>query len=235
MSRLAIVIIGDEILSGKFAEENAAYAIPLLRQAGATVGRVCVIPDQIDVIADEVARCSSAFDWVITSGGVGPTHDDITYVGVAAAFGLPVVRNAEVAALFEAHGVPMTGAAGRMADLPAGSIVERVEAGGEPIVRTQNVLILPGVPRLFQRKLQALLPRFAGPPLHVARVLTHEHEAHFATALTAIAAASPAVAIGSYPRFEDGAYHTILTLESLDADELARVTDQVRALFAPAS
>src|SRR6266849_2224478 len=117
-----IILVGNEFLSGKIVDANAAYLCRELRELGVDVRRISVIPDEVAVIADEVRLFSRDFDLVFTSGGVGPTHDDVTIEGVARALGVAVVRHPALQALIERyyHGAP-TEAALRMAEVPEGA------------------------------------------------------------------------------------------------------------------
>ena len=126
----AILLIGDELLSGKVEDENARYLVHELRRAGVTVGRIEVVPDQLDVIAESVRRLSAGFEWVFSSGGVGPTHDDVTLAAVAAAFERPIARNAELEALMRrTWGEGLHQRDLRMADIPVGARLEHGPRG----------------------------------------------------------------------------------------------------------
>jgi FAD synthetase len=216
MPTAAVVIIGNEILTGKFADDNGPFAIRRFRELGCELVRLTVVRDDLDEIADEVRRCSACADLVVTSGGVGPTHDDITLEGVARAFGEPLELRHELVALIDRYGLPRDEATLRMARVPVSAHLEVDAALSFPVVQVHNVYVLPGIPRLFQMKLDALAPRFAGPELHTARVFVTEHETAIAGRLTAVAAAHPQVAIGSYPRFGEGPFRVIVTLEARD-------------------
>jgi molybdenum cofactor synthesis domain-containing protein len=220
MPSCALVVIGNEILSGKFADENGPVVIARARALGADLVRVSYIPDEVAVIAEEVRRLSAAVDVVVTSGGVGPTHDDVTLEAVAAAFGLPLELHPELMALFERFGLPDNEGTRRMAWVPEGSTLLVAGERSVPVVRVRNVFVLPGVPRLFRLKFEALEEYFRGDAVHTARLYTTEAEWNIAAQLTAVAQAHPNVAIGSYPRFDDGLFHVIVTLESRDAAAL---------------
>src|SRR5438034_1268018 len=146
-----IILIGNEILSGKIADVNAAYLCRELRQLGVDVRRISVVPDEVELIAREVVAQSRDFDVVFTSGGVGPTHDDVTIEGVARAMGVPVVRHPELVALLERYyRDKVTDAALRMAEIPEGA--ELITGNGLrfPNVAMRNVYVLPGVPEIFR-------------------------------------------------------------------------------------
>lgn len=227
-----IVIIGDEILSGKFTDENARFLIGALAGLGVTLGRVSFIPDDLDDIADTVRRFSARFDWVFTSGGVGPTHDDMTMTGIARAFDTRVVQHPLLEqGLRDYWGPSMPAANLRLARVPEGADLVQGTDGRWPVVCYRNVYILPGVPALFRRKFLDIQERFRCTPALVARVYASEDEGHLAPHLDAVVAAFPGVKIGSYPRFEETAFRVILTLESRDAAMLEAATEHLATVL----
>lgn len=219
---VSVLVIGDEILTGNFRDENTPWLIDRCRLAGLDLRRIVVLPDLVDVIAAEVATCSAACDWVFTTGGVGPTHDDVTMEGIAAAFGLPMERRAELAALLrQKMGEQANEDALRMADLPHGS---ELWWDGEiffPQVVTRNVVIFPGVPALMRMKFEAVAHRFGGVPAHSTRLTTTQPEPLIAACLRQAQQQWPTVHIGSYPRYEQRPWTVIVILESRDAPALA--------------
>lgn len=216
MPTASVVIIGNEILTGKFADENGPFLIHRLRALGCDLQRLVTIPDDPRRIGREVLECASTHDHVITTGGVGPTHDDVTLEAIAAAFGVPLVMEAALVALMDRYGIERDPATLRMAQVPAGTELVAQEATGYPVLRFRNVWILPGVPKLVQLKFEGIAHHFAGPEVHTARLYVPEHETTIARELTAIVARHPAVDVGSYPRFGEGEVRVILTLESRD-------------------
>ena len=164
----AIILIGNELLSGKIADRNAAYLTGRLHKMGVRVARILVIPDVLDTIAAEVRHHAGQYDHVFTSGGVGPTHDDITIEGVSAAFGVEVARDPLLTEILERHFQDrLTDAHLRMANVPSGA---HLLHGGEitwPVVCFQNVYILPGVPEIFRAKFESIADRFRYKPMHV--------------------------------------------------------------------
>lgn len=226
MPTAAVVIIGNEILSGKFADENGPYLITRLRALGVDLHRLVVIPDTMDAIATEVREASRRHDHVFTTGGVGPTHDDITMPAVAAAFDLPLVRHPELLAiLVRKLGADAPPAALRMAEVPEGSALWWDEGVRFPLVVTRNVAIFPGVPALLKLKFEAAAWRWAGTPVSQRRLWTFRDEPAIADVLTEATTRWPAVAIGSYPRFELDPPQVLVTLESrveADLDACAR-------------
>ncbi len=219
----AIVVIGNEILSGKITDSNSGYLARALRKAGVALERIYVIPDEIAVIAESVAGAARTYDLVFTSGGIGPTHDDLTIQGIARAFGLPVVEDTTLRQAIErvAGGKPSP-AMLRMALIPAGA--ELVGGDGDffPTVRVRNVYVLPGVPEIFERKVERLGERFRGSPFHLRQVYVRVYETVIAEHLDATLAAFPALLLGSYPKLSHPEYRVRLTLESKDAAYLER-------------
>jgi molybdenum cofactor synthesis domain-containing protein len=223
-----IVVIGDEILSGKFADENAAFLIGELRSLGVDLRRISVIPDDLDDIADTVVRFSGKFTHVFTSGGVGPTHDDVTMAGIARGFGTRVVQAPELEAKVRAYwGEKLAPANLRLASVPEGAELVYGDAVW-PVVSYKNVYILPGVPALFRRKFLEIRERFRATPVVVARVYAGAEEGVLAPHLDAVVATFPGVKIGSYPRFEEKDFRVLLTLESEDGSQVRAAVASLR-------
>jgi molybdenum cofactor synthesis domain-containing protein len=220
MSQTAgIVIIGDEILSGKFADENAQFLIGELRSLGVALRRIAVIPDVVGDIAATVRVFSQRFDYVFTSGGVGPTHDDLTMEGIAQGFATKVTIHPELAAAIRGFFGPELGEKNlRLAEIPdGGELVGRDDELKWPVVRYRNVYILPGVPALFKRKFQAIKHMFTDEPWTLERVYCNADEGTLAPHMDEVVAAHPAVSVGSYPRFGETDYRVLVTIESKDA------------------
>ena len=222
MATAGIVIIGDEILSGKFADENAAFLIGELRALGVDLRRVTFIPDEIDDIASTVTSFASKFDLVFTSGGVGPTHDDLTIEGIAKGFGTRVVREPELERRVRAYwGAKLAEPNLRLADVPEGCELVYGKDQVWPVVAYRNVFILPGVPALFKRKFIDIRDRFRAEPVTVARVYINADEGEIADDLHAVVAAFPSVKIGSYPRFAETDFRVLITLEGKRGADVA--------------
>jgi molybdenum cofactor synthesis domain-containing protein len=221
-----VVIIGDEILSGKFVEENAAFLIGALHDLGVELRRITVIPDALDDIAEVVPDFARRFDHVFTSGGVGPTHDDLTMAGIARGFGVDVVRAPELEAKVRAYwGERLAEANLRLADVPRGAELAYGRDQIWPVVAFRNVYILPGVPALFRRKFLDISDRFRSEPAWLARVYVMADEGELAPHLDAVVAAHAAVKLGSYPRFGESEFRVIITFEARDAAAVAAAQD----------
>ena len=229
-----IVIIGNEVLSGKVRDANTPFLLKRLRQLGVRCAGVEVVPDEPEVIAAAVRVAATNADWVFTSGGVGPTHDDVTMQSIALAFDVPVEENPDMAAFLRSH--PTRGAQPerlRMAQLPQGASVDL--SGRFPQVRMRNVWIFPGVPRLLQNKFERVATQLGGVPMHCSGVYSSLSESELARRLEAIVAAHPTVEVGSYPQWLDSGYRVLLTLESLDPSSLASARRDLVDSLGPAS
>jgi molybdenum cofactor synthesis domain-containing protein len=214
----AIVVIGNEILTGKSRDLNANFLIGELYELGVALRRIIVIPDEVDQIRDSVRECARSFDYVFTSGGVGPTHDDVTIEGVARALNRPVVRDPGLAAMLKAYfGDRADEARMRMADMPEGSELIRVGDLKWPVLAAGNVYVLPGVPELFRSKFEAIRERFRAEPYCVATIYTRQDEFDIAPILASLVAKYTSVEVGSYPTFTRPDYRVKITLESNDA------------------
>jgi molybdenum cofactor synthesis domain-containing protein len=212
-----IVIIGNEILSGKVTDTNSPFLARELRKLGVTVQRMTTIPDDVEVIAATVRFFSDTFEIVFTSGGVGPTHDDVTMEGVARGFGRKVIRHPELdKRLREYLGKNANEARMRMADVPDGAELIVDARLGFPTIKCENVYILPGIPEILEQKFAALAERFTASPYHLRVVFTRDGEGSIAEHLNATLAKFPELLLGSYPKLGDPEYAVKLTLESKD-------------------
>ena len=226
MPSAGILIIGNEILSGKVADANSPFFCRELRTLGVDVERILTIPDELPVIAAEVKAMSDAYDFVFTSGGIGPTHDDLTIEGVAAAFDVPVERSESIAErLRRATGGEPNETLLRMARVPSGANL--LDAGDYwfPLVVMKNVYVFPGIPELLRKKFEATRERFRGVPFVLKRVYVRRSESDIAESLNAVLHDYPELLLGSYPRIGEGSFHVLLTLESRDAGYLQRALD----------
>ena len=221
-------MIGNEILSGKVFDTNSPYLCRELRALGVDVERIVTIPDAIDVIADHVRIMSEGFDFVLTSGGIGPTHDDLTVEGVAAAFGRPLEESESILErLRRAVGGEPNASQKKMAQIPAGSTL--LDAGDLwfPLVVVGNVYIFPGIPELLRKKFESARERFRGVPFVLKRVYVRSMESEIAEDLHALLRQFPNLLLGSYPRIQEEAFRVLLTLESRDAGYVQQALDSL--------
>lgn len=227
----AAVIIGNEVLSAKVTEQNGAHLITRLRQRGIPLRTLMVVPDEIDVIVQAISRARELAQWVITSGGIGPTHDDVTVRAVSLALGRKVVRVPELAAEVVRHyGENVPPEALRLADAPDGAELLTREGAWYPVLACDGVFMLPGVPQLFKLQLETVLARLPGSPLALKCLYLKLGEPDLAAALDQVALAMPEVTIGSYPQFDADLDHRVKV--TIEAKELALVEAAAEQLLA---
>jgi molybdenum cofactor synthesis domain-containing protein len=226
----AALVVGNELLSGKVQDENVLALARTLRLLGVRLSRVVMVLDDVEVIAREVRELAAQHDILFTSGGVGPTHDDVTIEGVARAFGVPVVKNERMERMLRAHyRERCTDGHLRMALVPEGADLATSDAITWPAVIVRNVWLLPGVPEIFRVKLSLVRERFGGGIPFVSRaVYTKMDEGDLKALLDRVVAAHPNVEVGSYPKWADPSYRTKLTFDGLDRDA---VESAVRAFL----
>ncbi|MFP4431536.1 MAG: competence/damage-inducible protein A [Spirochaetaceae bacterium] len=226
---LSLLVIGDEILTGRVVEENLSYMIRHFSAAGYAPEEARIIRDRVEEIASAVSALAERYDYLVTTGGVGPTHDDVTYEGVAAAFGLPLERNPDmVRFLGRRHGGTLEPGVERMALLPEGAQVIENPENRWPVVRVRNCFILPGLPGALKEKVHrvvALLPQREA--LIHANVYLTADEASVALWLSALQKAEPSVLIGSYPIVRDRRYLTKVSITGSSAAEVKALQERV--------
>ncbi|MBI4851251.1 MAG: competence/damage-inducible protein A [Acidobacteria bacterium] len=228
----AILIIGDEILSGKTEEKNAKFLISELRDLGVSLRLITVVPDDIDQIGTTLSDLSKRFTYVFTSGGVGPTHDDVTLLGVCKAFNTKMHRHPEIElALRNYFGDKLQETHLRMAEVPQGSIFIKVAELRWPILSYQNVYIFPGVPEFFKQKFTAIKERFRASEFYLKLIFTKQDEFDIADHLTQVAKDYAQVSIGSYPVFDREDYKVKVTIESKDSQATESAFNMLISLF----
>ena len=213
-----IVIIGNEVLSGKTQDINSYFLCTELRQLGVEVQKITTIQDEIELIGSEVAEFSRRFDFVFTSGGVGPTHDDVTIDGIAHGFGLKVVRHPDIERRMRQRlGGDVNEARLRMANVPDGATLLATEALFAPVVNIHNVYIFPGIPKILQERFHAIKERFRESPYFLKNVYVRYGEGIIAAMLNDLLVKYPQIMLGSYPVLDLPDYKVKVTLESKDA------------------
>ncbi len=230
----AVLIIGNEILSGRTQDVNLAYLGSQLNAVGIRLREARVVADEEDEIVRAVNECRARYDYVFTTGGIGPTHDDITAACVAKAFGLPLVRNPEAVAVLERHYPPgqLNEARLRMASTPLGATLIANPVSAAPGFQIDNVFVMAGVPSIMRAMFDGLKHRLAGgAPMLSATVVTDLGEGVIAKDLAALQGRYGDVEIGSYPWFRAGRFGTSLVLRGTDAARLAAAAEEVRALI----
>jgi molybdenum cofactor synthesis domain-containing protein len=231
----AALIVGNELLSGKVQDANLIVLATALRDLGILLRRVVMIPDDVDIIAREVAALSADHHVVFTSGGVGPTHDDLTIEGVARAFGVRMVTSERMEAMLRAHyRERCTEGHLRMALVPEGAELVTSSEIAWPTVLMRNVWMLPGIPDVFRMKIPLLRERLRGGPPFVTRaVYTKMDEGDLKPLLDRVVRAHPSVEVGSYPKWQDPAYKTKLTFDGTDPETVTAAVEDFVALLPP--
>ena len=218
-----VIVIGNEILSGRTQDLNVSYIGKKLEELGIVLSEVTVIPDAEDEIVKKVRVYSEQYDYVFTTGGIGPTHDDITTSSIAKAFDVNVVRSKNAVnrmQKFYEHG-QLTEARLKMADIPEGAILINNLVSGAPAYKIKNVFVLAGVPEIMRSMFDSLIEHLvSGPPILTASVCTNLTESKLASGLTEIQDECKAVSIGSYPFFKQGNLGVNIVLRSTDRNLL---------------
>jgi molybdenum cofactor synthesis domain-containing protein len=229
---IAIIIVGDEILSGDVQDENLPYMITALGQVGYRTSEARVIGDDVNVIAETFRELAARHDYVLSSGGVGPTHDDVTLEGAAKGLGLELERHPTMHEFLAGHyGDPMPESVSRMALLPAGAEVFVDYAHRWPLIKCQNCFILPGLPVALRDKMgriSAMLPQ--AERQWAARLFLNVDETDLALWLSELQRRHPKTMIGSYPLFR-ASYSTRITVKSADKSECEATFEEARAYF----
>ena len=230
----AVVIIGNEILSGRTQDSNLRDIAVSLGQWGIRIAEARVIPDVEAMIVSVVNELRGKYDYVLTTGGIGPTHDDITAQSIAKAFDVPLVEHPEIAAILRRREAPpeIMSARMRMALVPEGARLIENSTGGPPGFYIGNVYVLAGIPVVMRAMLATLETKLSGGAVLQSRSVTaYLGESAIAQPLAKLQAAYPAVEIGSYPFDRDGRYGTTLVLRSADVSLLSEATERVKALI----
>jgi molybdenum cofactor synthesis domain-containing protein len=226
----ALAVIGDEILSGRTQDKNVAQLATWLNDQGIRLAEVRIVPDDQQRIVETVNALRTGHDYLFTTGGIGPTHDDITVDAIAAAFEVPVVIHPDARKILEDYYRDRPGGLNearlRMARVPDGAELLPNPSSGAPGVKLGNVYILAGVPHIAASMLEALTGKLeGGRPMVSVTVGARAAESEVADLLRETEAAHPGVAIGSYPFFKDGRYGANFVVRSDDAEMARRCGD----------
>ena len=222
----AILVIGDEILSGRTRDANMHHLANVLTKVGIDLKEARFVSDDDTAIVDAIRALSKSYDHVFTSGGIGPTHDDITADAIARAFRKPIKVREDALKILQTHydrqGVELNEARLRMARIPDGANLIDNPVSSAPGFRLSNVHVMAGVPSIFQAMLRSVLPSLVGGmPIQSETVRINRGEGDVAADLGVLAQTFPDVSIGSYPFQKDGVYGANLVLRSSDKDRLA--------------
>ena len=233
----ALLLIGNELLSGKIVDQNGQLVISTLRRRGIDLVEVRMVADDAAAIGAAARELAERATFVISSGGIGPTHDDITLASIAAGFGLAMREEPALRAWIDQHFAARPAELAvwrRMAMVPEGAVIHTDSRTMWPLTQVRNVFVLPGVPQLFANQLRAVVARFDGQPIALSTLYLRCGEGEVAAHLEAVLQAEPAVALGSYPVWGDFDYRTRITVESRDAAAVARATAALSERFGEA-
>ena len=230
-----ILVIGNEVLSGRTQDANIRFLAQRLGDMGIPVREVRIIPDVADTIIRTVSEVRAAFDHVFTTGGIGPTHDDITSECIAAAFGVPWEPHPVVWARMEAHYPPggFNAARQRMATMPRGAVLIDNGRSIAPGFSMGNVHVMAGVPAIMRAMFDMLAPTLKGGSPVISRSVhaADIREGDIAAGLTAIQARYPALDLGSYPYYRDTTHGVAIVAKGVDAAAADAAIVEVTALF----
>ncbi|MCG7505202.1 competence/damage-inducible protein A [Mesorhizobium retamae] len=231
----AMIVIGDEILSGRTKDKNIGHLADMMTAIGIDLKEVRVVPDEEDEIVDAVNALRARYTYVFTTGGIGPTHDDITADSIAKAFGVPCEYDAKALALlaasYEQRGIEFNDARKRMARMPRGAEHIDNPVSVAPGFRIGNVHVMAGVPSIFQAMLDNVVPTLkTGTKLLSATVQCPYGEGRIGGPLAEIQKAHPDTIIGSYPKYADGAFWTELVVRARSPKVLEAVRAEIEAM-----
>jgi molybdenum cofactor synthesis domain-containing protein len=224
----AVLVIGDEILSGRTQDTNLNFIAKYLGTYGVDLAEARVVPDIEDEIVTALNHLRARYDYVITTGGIGPTHDDITADSVAKAFGVPLYEHPEIIAMMTARwSGELNAARRRMARVPEGGSLVKNAVQGPPGFQIGNVFVLAGVPQIMRGMMEDVGPRLRTGKVVIARTVrvTGTGEGVIAAPLEALAKAHPDLSLGSYPFYGEGVYGANLVIRGRDAEEVAATVE----------
>jgi molybdenum cofactor synthesis domain-containing protein len=233
-STACLLIIGNEVLSGRTKDANLAFLGERLNELGVRMAEARVLPDDEAVIVETLNAVRAKFDYVFTTGGIGPTHDDITAACIAKAFGKKLIRHPDAVALFEKKYAigELNEARLKMTEVPEGAVLVDNPVSQAPGFRIENVYVFAGIPRVMQAMFEGIKHELAGGARVLSRtVASHAKEGDLAAGLGALQNDYPDVEIGSYPFFSrDGQTGVRVVVRSPDRTEIDAVAERVRAL-----
>jgi len=232
----AMLVIGDEILSGRTKDKNIGHLADVMTAVGIDLKEVRIVADDTAAIAGAVNALRAGHDYVFTTGGIGPTHDDITADAIAAAFGVPCRYDPPSYALLEAHyarrAMEFTEARRRMARMPEGAVPIDNPVSVAPGFRIGNVHVMAGVPQVFQAMIGNVLPTLrAGTKVLSLAIACPYGEGDIGTPLAAIQKAHPETSIGSYPRYVGQKFSTEIVVRGRSQDVIDAAGKEVEAMI----
>jgi len=225
----ALLIIGAEILSGKVEDENGPFLIRALRNRGVRLAEIRVLDDVVDVISKSVRQLHPLVTHLFTTGGIGPTHDDVTISAIADALGRKVVRHPDlIRKLEERYGDQLNEARLRLAEIPEGATMRLAEPVPVPVITVENVTIFPGVPALMRLCFEQVADTLSSSQIFSRSIFVNRSEGDLAGPLRRIQQAHPDVAIGSYPRYDDAPYRVKVTIDGHEEGAVDRALEAIQ-------
>jgi molybdenum cofactor synthesis domain-containing protein len=231
----AVLVIGDEILSGRTKDKNIGYIADYMTNIGIVLSEVRIVPDIEDEIVNALNALRSRYTYVFTTGGIGPTHDDITADAVAKAFGVELYEDERIIAGMLERMKPedLNAARRRMARVPRGGELVPNPVSKVPGFRIGNVIVMAGVPMIMQAMLDGVASSLqTGVRLTMQSVEADVPEGAYAAGLSDVAVAHPALSIGSYPSYVDGRFKNQIVVRGRDPDEVSAAVDEVNVMLA---
>lgn len=223
-----LIIIGNEILSGKIQDQNSFFLATELRTLGVSLMRIVVIPDDLHTISKDARAFSASYDFVLTTGGVGPTHDDVTMAGIAEGFSVRLARHPLLERKFlERYGKAANNAIMKMAEVPEGAEVIEFSTNNFPLVVFKNIYIFPGIPRYLREKFALVRERFRTSDFYLKRMYLKANESDIAAILSSVAERNDCVDFGSYPILDQPDYTIMVTAESKLKRDLEKALDEL--------
>lgn len=229
--------IGDELLSGRTQDKNIGHLASALTSIGVTLQEVRIVQDEEDAIIEALNELRSKYDYVFTSGGIGPTHDDITADSVSKAFGLPCIYEDKamklLSALYKRREMEFTDARQRMTRMPEGAVHIDNPVSVAPGFNIENVYVMAGVPKVFEAMLNNVIPTLrTGTKILSDSVVSLHGEGDIGTMLGEIQKDNPDVSIGSYPKFaQDGGFSSEIVVRGLDSEKIGKAILEIKAML----
>lgn len=229
----AYIGIGDELLSGSTQDTNFFYLARTLKELGIRLVRGAVIPDDLDAIRETLDLFRNRYTYVFTSGGLGPTHDDVTVEGIARALGVGVERNPVLESkLREYFGDRLEASSLKMAEVPEGAVLHFCDQLLIPVLSVENVYLFPGIPELFETKLDSIKERFRSSPFFTAEIRCSRFESEIVDLLMDALKRFPSIKIGSYPQWKGKSHHVKIVVEGRDQAEVEQAGAYLRSALA---
>ncbi len=223
-----IIIIGDEILSGKVHDVNSYFLAQELRSLGVDVKRISVISDDVETIGREVVEFSNKYDYVFTSGGVGPTHDDVTMAGIANGFNVALIEHPEIKnILLSKYSKLINSAVMKMTMVPEGSEIDFSENLRFPVISFKNVFIFPGIPEYIKNKFHFIREKFRSSVFHLKKIYLKCYESDIAEHLNSAVENNKDVSFGSYPALGQPDYNVMITVEGKSESAFKEALDEL--------